>query len=90
MIRAVMGNSQFSDSDRNWFNRAMADSNMDNNYYWATRTDPQEILSKLGGYSGENRARVEKAINLAFTREDLATPEGGGPAAPPPGYAAPR
>lgn len=89
LLRGVMGNSAFTDSDRNWFNRAMEDGNMDNDYFWAQQSNPQDIVSKFD-YAGDNRARMERAINLAFAREDLSTPEGGGPAAPPPGYAAPR
>lgn len=90
MLRAVMSNNQFTDSDRGWFNRAMADSKMDNDFYWSSVTNPQDIISNFTGYNAENMRRMTDAVNLMFTRSDLATPEGGGPAAPPPGYAAPR
>ena len=89
MLRAVMGNNSFTGSDRSWFEKAMQDGNMDSDYYWSQQRNPQDILQQFD-YSGDNIKRMTDAVNLMFARQDLSTPAGGGPAAPPPGYAAPR
>lgn len=59
--------------------------------FWANAGRPDAIINAVDpGAHPDWRATVEDIANLLYTREDLTAPEGGGPAAPPPGYAAPR
>lgn len=83
----LLNESQFALMRKHW--DQAPDTAADTN--WATAGSPNALTGAIQGNLAPNFAdALTSVFNNIYTRSDLATPPGGGPAAPPPGYAAPR
>ena len=58
---------------------------------WVNAGSPEALFAGIQTEMHPSfRGTIDKIFNNIYQRSDLTTPAGGGPAAPPPGYAAPR